>query len=223
MKHLTSALFLTALMLPLSAKAQPIATPEPVPLATPSTAPGSSTTTAVAPEPKITTPTPGPSMTITNAYTFTVTGESGGAAVFMTLTYPTNNAVVPDRLLKATTPAAETVELHTMSMDGNVMQMRPIDSLPLPPTGIFSLKPQGVHVMLTELNQTLKVGDKFPITLVFEKAGAVTADVVVRPPGDIPVAGESAAASEAPANEPPEEKAVHEDMKSDHLHHNMNP
>ena len=85
------------------------------------------------------------------------------------------------------------------------------------------LKPQGVHIMLTELNHTLKVGDKFPITLVFEKAGAVTTDVVVRPAGDIPVAGESAAASDAPANEPPEEKAVHEDMKSDdHMHH-MNP
>lgn len=163
-----------------------------------------------------TQPAPAETITITNAYTFATPGEAESAAVFMTLTYPTGNENVPDRLMGATTPAAEKAELHTMSIDNGVMAMRPIDSLPLPPTGIFTLKPQGVHVMLSDMNRSLKIGDKFPVTMVFEKAGMIVADVVVRPPG---VTSEP----ESPVGEPPEEKEVHQDMMMDgEMHHHVN-
>jgi hypothetical protein len=39
------------------------------------------------------------------------------------------------------------------------------------------LKPGGYHVMLMELKQPLKNGDRFPLTLTFEKAGKIEVSV----------------------------------------------
>ena len=42
----------------------------------------------------------------------------------------------------------------------------------LPACQVVELKPGGpLHVMLIELNQKLKAGDSFPLTLTFAKAG----------------------------------------------------
>ena len=41
------------------------------------------------------------------------------------------------------------------------------------------LAPGGVHVMLFDIKQQAKVGDKFPLVLKFEKAGEVKVDVQV--------------------------------------------
>ena len=48
----------------------------------------------------------------------------------------------------------------------------------------LALAPGGLHIMLVGLAQPLKAGEHFPLTLTFEKAGAVTVDVPVeaRPP-----------------------------------------
>jgi hypothetical protein len=40
----------------------------------------------------------------------------------------------------------------------------------------------GLHVMLMQLKQPLKVGDTFPLTLEFEHAGKVEVTVVVQQP-----------------------------------------
>lgn len=142
-----------------------------------------------------------PSVKATDAYAFAVPDGAKAGAAFMTLTYTNGSDIVPDRITHVSTPAAGKAEIHTMTLDNNVMTMRPVESFPLPPTGSFELKPNGVHVMLLDLRRSLKVGDQFPLTLTFAKAGTVKVDVKVRAPGDIP--------------EPPEEKAVHEDMKMD--------
>ncbi|MDB5491397.1 MAG: hypothetical protein JWO78_1246 [Micavibrio sp.] len=146
-----------------------------------------------------------PAIVVSDAYAFAVPDGAKAGAVFMRLTYPNNSEIVPDRILHAATPAAGKAEIHTMTLDDNVMSMRKVDSFPLPPTGTFSLKPDGVHVMLLDLKRSLKVGDQFPLTLTFAKAGAVKVDVNVRAPGDVPDNNA----------EPPEERAVHEDMKMD--------
>lgn len=142
-----------------------------------------------------------PEIKISDAYAFAVPDGAKAGAVFMTLTYANGSEIVPDRITHVSTPASGKAEIHTMTLDNNVMTMRPLDSFPLPPTGTFSLKPNGVHVMLLDLKRSLKAGDKFPMTVTFAKAGTVKVDVNVRAPGDIA--------------EPPEEKAVHEDMKTD--------
>ncbi len=87
-----------------------------------------------------------------------------------------NTGSVADRLLGATTAGAATVELHEMRMDGDVMRMREIKALELPAGKVITLAPGGLHLMLTGLTVPLKLGDKLPVRLRFEKAGEV--DVV---------------------------------------------
>ena len=88
-----------------------------------------------------------------------------------------------DRLLSASAGVAGSVELHTMSMDGDVMRMRQVDSIALPAGKTVELKPGGLHIMFMGLKAPLKAGDSFPMKLKFEKAGEVTVDVKVEAPG----------------------------------------
>lgn len=94
----------------------------------------------------------------------------------------TNDGAAADKLLAASAPVAGSVELHTMRMEGDVMRMRQVDAIELPPGATVELKPGGLHMMFIGLKQPLKAGDKFPLTLRFEKAGEVTVQVNVEAP-----------------------------------------
>lgn len=107
----------------------------------------------------------------------TVPGQPSGA-VYMTLE---NQGKTADRLLGAETPAARKTEIHTMSMDGNVMKMRQVDGVELAPAAKITMAPgDGYHVMLLGLKQQLKAGQQLPLTLTFEKAGKVQMSVTVQ-------------------------------------------
>lgn len=88
-----------------------------------------------------------------------------------------------DRLLSATTPVAERAELHMTSSEGNVMRMRPVDGLAVPATGAVTLDPGGYHLMLLGLKQPLVAGQRFPLALTFQNAGAMRVEVVVEAAG----------------------------------------
>ena len=105
----------------------------------------------------------------------TVQGQTVGGA------YLTLQSAQADRLLGASTPVAGSVELHRMSMDGDVMRMRSLDAIDLPAGRSVALKPGGTHLMLVGLKAPLKAGEKFPLKLRFEKAGEV--EVVVNVEG----------------------------------------
>jgi len=55
-----------------------------------------------------------------------------------------------------------------MVMDGSTMKMRAVPALELPAGQLVELKPGGLHVMLMDLKQPIKAGDKLVLTLVFE-------------------------------------------------------
>ena len=103
------------------------------------------------------------------------TGSTGAA--YLTVK---NAGDAEDRLLAVSTPAAAKAEIHTTTMDGNVMKMRPVDAVPVAAHGTAELKPGGLHVMLMELKAPLKQGDTIPLTLKFEKAGDVPVTVAVQ-------------------------------------------
>ena len=84
-----------------------------------------------------------------------------------------NKGATPDRLIAASSPVAEIVEVHETTMDGGVMRMRAIPGIDINARSKVDLKPGGYHIMLMELKQPLKVGDRFPLTLTFEKAGKI--------------------------------------------------
>lgn len=72
------------------------------------------------------------------------------------------------KLVAASSPAAGVVEIHEMSMSGNVMKMQAIPELALPAGKTVVLEPGGYHVMMMELKQQMKDGDIVPLTLVVE-------------------------------------------------------
>jgi copper(I)-binding protein len=86
----------------------------------------------------------------------------------------------PDRLVGVETPVADEAQLHESKMAGNVMEMRPIQAAPVAAGQPLVLAPGGYHIMLMGLKQPLKVGDTVPVTLVFEKAGSVSATATVQ-------------------------------------------
>ena len=111
----------------------------------------------------------------------TPAGAKTGAAYLRTLR---NTGDQPDRLNGATTSVARTVEIHRSVIDTqNVMRMRAIDGITLPPKAELQLRHGGeYHLMLIDLKQPLKDGDRFPMTLRFEKAGEREVMVWVQTP-----------------------------------------
>ena len=93
------------------------------------------------------------------------------------------NKGADDKLLSASADVAASVELHSMSMEGDVMRMRQVDGVALPKGKTVELKPGALHIMLVGLKAPLKDGDKFPMQLRFEKAGEVTVTVNVEAGG----------------------------------------
>lgn len=108
----------------------------------------------------------------------TVAGQSTGGG-FLKLA----NGGADDKLLAATAAVSASVELHSMSMEGDVMRMRQVDGIALPAGTTVELKPGGLHIMFIGLKAPLKAGAKFPMKLKFEKAGEVEVIVNVEVPG----------------------------------------
>jgi hypothetical protein len=115
---------------------------------------------------------------VDHAWARATPGKADNGAAYVTITSPT-----ADRLVSASTPVAKKAELHTMSMQGMVMKMRPISGVDIPAGQPVSLKPGGEHIMLMGLNEQLREGRSFPLTLDFEKAGPRTVTVTVEKAG----------------------------------------
>jgi copper(I)-binding protein len=115
---------------------------------------------------------------VTNAWARATPGKAENGVAYLTIQSPT-----ADKLVAAATPVAKKAELHTMSMSGMVMKMRHIDAVDIPAGKPVTLKPGGVHVMLLGLQQPLKEGQSFPLTLKFEKGGERTVTVAVEKVG----------------------------------------
>ena len=88
-----------------------------------------------------------------------------------------------DRLVAASTPVADKAELHTMSMSGMVMKMRPIAGVNIPAGQKVTLAPGGMHIMLIGLKKPLQAGQSFPLALTFAQAGTRTVEVAVEKVG----------------------------------------
>ncbi|MDT1063004.1 copper chaperone PCu(A)C [Paracoccus sp. CPCC 101403] len=118
-------------------------------------------------------------LSITQPYSRATAPKAPVGGGYLTVT---NAGQSDDRLVSATSPLAGKVEIHEMTMDGDVMRMRPLtDGLPLPAGASVEMKPGGTHLMLMELKQPLAEGDSVPVTLTFEKAGTVELQLPVGP------------------------------------------
>jgi len=111
------------------------------------------------------------------------TPSMGGAKMAAGYLKITNPGGLPDRLLSAASPRAGSVMIHEMKMDGAMMSMAPVQGgVEIPAGGSVELAPGGYHMMLEGLTAPLKIGETVPVTLTFEKAGEVKAELSVRSP-----------------------------------------
>jgi len=102
-----------------------------------------------------------------------------------------NTGTEPDRLVSITSPVSNDVEVHTMTMDGDVMTMKALDgALEIPAGETVTLAPSGLHIMFMNITQPFVEGETVPVTLNFEKAGALDLELpVLGPAADGPMAG----------------------------------
>jgi len=84
-----------------------------------------------------------------------------------------------DHLIAVSSPAAGAVQVHQSLMVNGEAQMREQKALLVPAGGSLVLEPGGYHLMLLDLKAPLVAGKRVPVTLQFEKSGAVTAQLVV--------------------------------------------
>ncbi|HTM79032.1 MAG TPA: copper chaperone PCu(A)C [Devosia sp.] len=101
----------------------------------------------------------------------------------------TNTGTTPDRLVSVTAPELGDGQIHEMSMQGDVMKMRPLpDGIVIPAGETVTLEPSGLHVMIMGLKAPFVEGQSVKVTLTFETAGSVALELPV-----LGVAADSAA------------------------------
>jgi copper(I)-binding protein len=86
------------------------------------------------------------------------------------------------QVVDARSPIAESVEIHSMNMENNIMKMRAVPSLAITAGKTVELKPGGYHMMFIGLKQQVKEGDVVPVTLVIEAANKKRETIDVKIP-----------------------------------------
>ncbi|MGX4801874.1 copper chaperone PCu(A)C [Bradyrhizobium guangdongense] len=85
-----------------------------------------------------------------------------------------NHGTAPDRLLSASSPAAATVEIHQMTLQDGIMTMRQFEQgLMIPQGEVVTLAPGGSHIMFISLAAPFEEGQRIPVTLNFQRSGAI--------------------------------------------------
>lgn len=99
------------------------------------------------------------------------------SAAYMTVL---NLGADDDTLVAVETPVAGAAEIHEVLMNGDVMQMQPVEGgIALPAGGEAVLQPGGLHIMLLDLAMPLTEGSAIPLTLTFASGAQITIAVPV--------------------------------------------
>lgn len=117
------------------------------------------------------------SLEIEDAWARDTVGRTANAAVYMTM-----RSQQADRLLSASTPVAKKTDLMTMVSKDGAMAMAYVKAIDLPAGQPVRLDATGLHVWLADLNQPLRAGQTFPLSLRFEHAGERTVTVSIIAP-----------------------------------------
>ncbi|HEY5107134.1 MAG TPA: copper chaperone PCu(A)C [Caulobacteraceae bacterium] len=82
-----------------------------------------------------------------------------------------NRGKSADWLVAASTPSAAAVSIHESRMVGQVMTMRMVKALEVPPGSAVTLAPGGFHLMFEGLKGQVRLGQSVPVLLTFAHAG----------------------------------------------------
>ena len=103
-------------------------------------------------------------------------GGEKQAMAFVVIDNPTMYGIY---VTSATSAAAGKIELRDGSLSGDA-RLKPVEFISVPAYGSITMKPDGVHLLLLDLNRPLKEGDKVPLTLSTDNAGDLEVAAVVR-------------------------------------------
>jgi copper(I)-binding protein len=106
----------------------------------------------------------------------TVPGQPATGA-FMHITSTTDS-----KLVGVSSPVARTVQIHQMSMKGDVMNMQQVDSVELPAGKTVVFDSNGYHVMFMGLAAQVKEGDQVPVTLTVQDDKGARQSIEVQAP-----------------------------------------
>lgn len=91
-----------------------------------------------------------------------------------------NYSEADDALMGASTEIAEAVELHRATVVNDVAKMEVLPSVPLSAGEDVEFAPGGLHIMLVNLREELKVGETIEITLHFQNSADISLSVPVQ-------------------------------------------
>lgn len=114
---------------------------------------------------------------INDAYARAVPPGQPNSAAFMLLQ---NTSDADHALVNASSSVSKVVELHTHIREGEMMKMRRIEKIDIPAQGTTTLQPGGLHIMLIDLHDDLKIDQKILLTLEFEDGSNTAVEVPVR-------------------------------------------
>lgn len=111
---------------------------------------------------------------VTKAWTRATAPGQDSASVQMTIISKKDAALVG-----VASGSAQSGEIHSMVMEGDMMKMRALESLPLPAKTPVTLGADGNHLMLIGLKSPLKAGHKLPFALTVKFADGHTSVIRV--------------------------------------------
>lgn len=85
-----------------------------------------------------------------------------------------------DVLISASVDGASVTEIHTMTMNDGVMQMRRLEQLALPAGETVELAPGGYHLMIMNPDAAMAERETVNVTLTFSNAAPVTVELPVQ-------------------------------------------
>ena len=106
-------------------------------------------------------------VTVADAWVRATVAAQRATGAFLKLTVQGADAT----LIAVTSPVAGVTQIHEMAMSEGVMRMREVTGgVPLKAGQNFELKPGGYHIMMMDLKQPVKAGDRVLLSLTFKQA-----------------------------------------------------
>lgn len=116
---------------------------------------------------------------VNNVWGRSAPAAAANAAFYMQIV---NNSPEDEHLMTAKAEMCDATEFHEVVMkEGGVMSMQPVEGgkIDVPAKQTVELKSGGLHLMCIGKKGEFKLGETYPITLVFEKAGEMEVLAVI--------------------------------------------
>lgn len=104
------------------------------------------------------------SMNVTQGFVrVPIPGQKNTAAFFSL----NNTGKKAKSLVAITTKVAQRAEIHSHTMNNGIMRMRQVEQVSIVAGATTDFAPGGLHIMLFDVQRTLRTGDTIALTLIF--------------------------------------------------------